>query len=97
MPQEAMLGDPDVAARRIALLADIPSPARAASVERLATRLLQRGAVPSQAAADAVHIANAQMTRRVAAGCAEAGFRCRVICTPEELMEEPYGRRFDRG
>ncbi|MFH1612650.1 MAG: hypothetical protein ABIB46_02790 [bacterium] len=34
------------------------------------------------------HIANAEITERVRKVCAEYGFACPVICTPEELMGE---------
>lgn len=32
------------------------------------------------------HIANAEMTGRIAAICRDHGLECPVICTPEELM-----------
>lgn len=32
------------------------------------------------------HLANAQIARRIARVCAEAGYRMPIICTPEELM-----------
>jgi predicted nucleic acid-binding protein len=35
-----------------------------------------------------VHIANAVMAKAVAKVCAEHGFECPVICTPEELLGE---------
>ncbi|MBU2461999.1 type II toxin-antitoxin system VapC family toxin [bacterium] len=35
-----------------------------------------------------IHIANAEITERVRKVCAEHGFACPVICTPEELMGE---------
>ena len=31
------------------------------------------------------HINNAALKRRIEAACAELGFRCPVICTPNEL------------
>jgi len=34
------------------------------------------------------HINNAEMTPRIAQACHKAGYRCPVICTPEELMGE---------
>src|SRR6516164_2073741 len=33
------------------------------------------------------HIANAQIVKKVQAICAQHGFPCPLICTPEELME----------
>jgi len=35
------------------------------------------------------HIANAAIIKTIQAVCAENGFVCPVICTPEELMESP--------
>jgi len=34
------------------------------------------------------HLANAQISRRIAALCARDGFQMPTICTPEELLEE---------
>jgi predicted nucleic acid-binding protein len=34
------------------------------------------------------HLANAQISRRIAVECAKAGYRMPIICTPEELMGE---------
>ena len=35
------------------------------------------------------HLANAQISRRIAILCANNGFQMPTICTPEELLEEP--------
>ena len=55
--------------------------------EDLTQRLLARGAVPRQAAADAAHIANATMRLQIERVCRQAGYEPPVICTPNELME----------
>ena len=34
------------------------------------------------------HLANAMMADRIREACAAAGYRCPLICTPEELLEE---------
>ncbi len=34
------------------------------------------------------HLANAQITRRIALTCQDLGYRMPVVCTPEELMGE---------
>ena len=34
------------------------------------------------------HLANAMMTTQIAQVCNTAGYRCPVICTPEELLQE---------
>ena len=34
------------------------------------------------------HLANAQISRRIAGVCATSGFQMPIICTPEELLEE---------
>ncbi len=34
------------------------------------------------------HLANAMMTTQIAKVCNTAGYRCPVICTPEELLQE---------
>ena len=55
--QEAALGDPDVAQRRLDHLASIPSLAITPAAQTLARTFLEAGLVPSKAAADALHIA----------------------------------------
>ncbi len=55
--QEAAAGHPEAARRRLDELAGVPSLALREEAVALARRLIDRGAVPSQAAADALHIA----------------------------------------
>ncbi len=55
--QEASLGDPDTAVRRLEYLAGLPSLLIAPPAERLAGDLLRAGLLPANAAADALHIA----------------------------------------
>ena len=62
-----------------------------ADAEDLARRLVELGAVPREAAADAAHIANAAMRVRIERACREAGYEPPVICTPNKLMETGHG------
>jgi len=74
----------------------------------LAALLLDRLALPPQAAADAAHvavaavhgvefvltwnvahIANAALRRRVEEVCRAQGYEPPILCTPDELMEDP--------
>ena len=55
--QEAALGDPEVAKRRLDHLAGITSLAITPPAQALASSLVRSGLVPAKAAADAVHIA----------------------------------------
>jgi predicted nucleic acid-binding protein len=54
---EAVLGDPETAERRLAYLAGIPSLEVTTSAQGLASSLLSSGLLPAKAAADALHIA----------------------------------------
>ena len=60
---EASRGNADVAARRMALLAEIPVLTVSDEVIEFAGHLLQRGVVPAKAHADALHIAVASVNR----------------------------------
>ena len=60
---EAARGNKNAAARRMALLADIPVLTVSDEVIEFAGRLLQRGIVPAKAHADALHIAAATVNR----------------------------------
>jgi len=53
---EAASGDPDAAERRISALEGIPELAIDTEIESLAEQLISGGAIPSSAAADALHI-----------------------------------------
>ncbi|OGV90897.1 MAG: DNA-binding protein [Lentisphaerae bacterium RIFOXYB12_FULL_65_16] len=55
--EEAAKGDAEAAARRMALLADIPVAELNGAVRNLAKRLLAEGALPPNAADDALHLA----------------------------------------
>lgn len=55
--EEAELGDPELAAKRIALVADVPLVAANEDSIRLADALMRRMAIPTHVNADAVHIA----------------------------------------
>lgn len=55
--QEAGLGDPDSAERRLEYLAGLPSLLISPAAERLAVELLRAELLPANAAADALHIA----------------------------------------
>jgi hypothetical protein len=54
--QEASLGDPDLAARRLGHLTDIPTLAITPPAQTLAESLVGSGLLPSNASADALHI-----------------------------------------
>ena len=54
---EAGQGDPDAAQRRIERLRDVPGLAVTESVEALARKLLEEGALPREATDDAMHVA----------------------------------------
>ncbi len=56
---EASLGDPDAAARRLALLADIPVLLPDAQVETIANEIISRSLMPASARLDALHVASA--------------------------------------
>jgi len=58
---EAARGDVHAAARRLEILAGIPMVVIDESAQDLAAKLLQHGALPSKAAADALHIAIATL------------------------------------
>lgn len=103
---EVRRGDPDAAQARVAAAGDLPVLEATEAARSIAHELVGRGAVPENAAADALHIgiataegmdflvtwnfahlANAHMRTRIAAVTNELGYRCPVICTPEELQE----------
>jgi hypothetical protein len=56
---EISLGDPDAAARRLALLADIPLLLPDARVETIANQITSRALMPPSARLDALHVASA--------------------------------------
>lgn len=102
---EAALGDPDAAGRRMAVLHRIQTLAPLPQAEALTNRLLRDRAFPAVAGTDAAHVAlaavhameylltwncahinNAQVKHVIESVCGAEGYRCPVICTPEELM-----------
>lgn len=101
-------GDPNVAQRRLAFIADLPLLDVTTATAELAATLIERVPLPTQAAADAAHmavaafhgvdflmtwnvahIANAVLRRRVEGICREQGYDAPILCTPDELMEDP--------
>lgn len=56
---EASLGDPDAAARRLTLLTDIPLLLPNARVETIADEIISRSLMPPNARLDALHVASA--------------------------------------
>ena len=54
---EAARGDPDAAARRLAMLADIPILGENPDVGRVADELIARSLIPAAARVDALHLA----------------------------------------
>lgn len=58
---EAAAGDTDAAARRLAMLADIPILAENPDVDRVADELIDRSLIPANARVDALHVAIAAL------------------------------------
>jgi len=58
---EAALGDPDAAQRRLALLSDIPVLGSNPDVESVAEQLVSRSLIPENARLDASHVATAAL------------------------------------
>jgi len=58
---EAARGDPDAAARRLAMLADIPILGENPDVDRVADELIRRSLIPAPARVDALHLAIAAL------------------------------------
>ena len=56
---EAALGDPDAAARRLKLLANIPILLPSSRVESIADEIIARSLMPKSAKLDALHVASA--------------------------------------
>lgn len=105
---EVRAGDPNAAQRRLAFIADLPLLDVTPATAELAATLIERVPLPTQAAADAAHmavaafhgveflmtwnvahIANATLRRRVEDICREQGYGAPILCTPDELMEDP--------
>ncbi len=61
--QEAMLGDPEMAGQRRAILSRLPRLAMTDEVGTLAQTLIWSGLIPEKAASDAIHIAVASVHR----------------------------------
>jgi hypothetical protein len=106
--EEARAGDPEAAARRLALVEGLPLLDLTPGVATLADRLIEEVPLPARVAADGAHIAvaafhnvgfvltwnvahiaNAVLRRRVEAICRKHGYAAPVLCTPDELMEDP--------
>lgn len=98
--REASAGDPEMATKRLALIADCDD-----AVDALAALLLARGLVPATVPNDALHIAVATVggveylltwnlrhlagaiaRRRIEQELRRLGHEPPTICTPEELM-----------
>ena len=105
---EVRAGDPNAAQRRLVFIADLPLLDVTTATAELAATLIERVPLPTQAGADAAHmavaavhgvdflmtwnvahIANATLRRRVEDICREQGYPAPILCTPDELMEEP--------
>jgi hypothetical protein len=83
---EASMGDPDLARGRLDIITGLDQLDITDDVGLLASSIVESRAIPQKAAADAAHIANAEISTKVRRVCETAGFACPVICTPEELM-----------
>ncbi|MBN1342085.1 MAG: type II toxin-antitoxin system VapC family toxin [Phycisphaerae bacterium] len=103
--EEAGRGDSDAARRRLGLLKPIKVLAVGEEVLHLSEAIVSAKLIPSDRAADAVHVAvaavngldflltwncahinNAEIADLLAEACEGHGFRCPVMCTPEQLM-----------
>jgi hypothetical protein len=108
---EVRAGDPNAAQRRMAFIEDVPLLDMTPATAELAVTLIERVPLPTQAAADAAHmavaafhgvdflmtwnvahIANAALRRRVEDICRAQGYVAPILCTPDELMEDPDER-----
>jgi hypothetical protein len=61
--EESARGDADAAARRMALLEDIPVLGLDAETDAVANQLLRASAIPAKARLDAIHVASAVVNR----------------------------------
>ena len=105
---EVRAGDPNAAQRRLVFIADLPLLDVTTATAELAATLIERVPLPTQAGADAAHmavaafhgvdflmtwnvahIANATLRRRVEDICREQGYVAPILCTPDELREDP--------
>ena len=102
--REAEKGDPDAARRRSEALQDIADIPMCPEVLALAQRLVDAKAVPVEYRDDAMHIALQQlrewtilclgisgilrMIPKIKKVCADNGYVCAEICTPQMLQEE---------
>ena len=75
---EAARGNADAAARRMALLAEIPVLTVSDEVIEFAGQLLQRRIVPTKARTDALHIAVAAVRGKIEGACRTAGLRAPI-------------------
>ena len=103
--RECEAGDPEMAAKRSAILTGIKALEIGPESLQLAIRLTAKGPLPSKAENDAFHIAVAAVNamdyllswnlkhilKGIEAICRYAGFEPPVICTPDTLLGEEEG------
>ena len=96
---------PKFAAKRLALIEDLPRLDPIPEADALAERLLRSDIIPQNAAEDALHLAlaavhamdflltwncthihNVNVVRRIERLCAQSGYTCPLICSPDELL-----------
>ena len=88
---EAQAGDADAARARLEALESLVLLDATSEAETLTAQLVNSGAVPSTAAEDAAHIANAAMRSWIEHVCRQMGYAPPVICPPNELLEFDHG------
>ena len=86
--QEVGTGNQEFAARRLAIVQNIPILPATPEALALAQMLTKNGPLPKKSEVDAMHLAKAAMRPRIESLCRQAGYEPPIICTPEELMEE---------
>lgn len=88
---EICLGDPDVVARRLAIVEKLPVVELNNEVQDLISIYAQRLGLTGRAQIDLPHIANGEVIRRLGAINSELHLHMPVIVTPEELLQPPGG------
>ncbi len=105
---EASVGNPALAAERLAALSGIPMLPESEEVAVLAERLLEAALLPPKARVDALHLcvaafhridylmtwncshmANARILPRIRVILSELGYQLPIVCTPEEMIDDP--------
>ncbi len=84
--REVSQGDTELSSRRLEILRDFLLVDLNQSVLNLAEQFLERSNLPAKADVDAVHIANAQIQRKLSAISLDFGYELPILFTPYELL-----------